>query len=567
MKLIKKILTLTLSVIALVACEKDGDLITLSSLKTNKLIATQTNVALSQSNSQKLVLALAWNTNTLTISDTTMSSTDILETTLQISTNKNFSDTIIESVKTGYSCSYTGSDLNTLAKNLKLTPDVSTPVYFRLAASVGDNMSPLYSNIVSVNITSYEIDMSVGYILDSNKDSTGITLYSANSDGEYLGFIGATSWYNYYLEEGDGAIWGNDGVSGTAFKLSSSEVDGERWNCWFPETAGCYYVDFNTNDEEWSALLLPSLTVSGDVEGTMAFDRPNNKWTLAFTATSTTMHIKISGTGNLYTSTTGTNAESAIETTVAFAPDGENLTLAKQPQNITVTVPSAGEYTLTLDLSNPKAWTLETTKGSEEPTEVLQYLYLPGVDDGISGEWTFDNYLTLYNENKLSYCGVINTNSKWGYTMNIEKNNWEDKYTSASGDAYSGTFTYKGDNNIPAPDADLYLFDVSFNDSTYALTSVGDQIYVSGLNDTWNFSITLTKTSTVGTYSGQVTINSASSSGFQVLLQSNDWTHYFGGSDGKLSYRGSNITDDASLDAGTYTLTVNLIDGTYSITQ
>jgi len=45
------------------------------------------------------------------------------------------------------------------------------------------------------------------------------------------------------------------------------------------------------------------------------------------------------------------------------------------------------------------------------------------------------------------------------------------------------------------------------------------------------------------------------------------WNHYFGGSNGKLSYKGNNLTEDKTLAAGTYKMTVNLIKGTYSITK
>ena len=567
MKTIKRILIIFLSLAAFSACEKDGDLITLSGLEESELMVTQTEVELSQGNSNENVLSLAWSTSTLTISDPTMSAPDILETTLQISTTEDFSGTVVESVESSLSHAYTGSELNTIAQTLEITPGEATIIYFRLEASIGDNMDPVYSNVVSVTVTSYEIDMSLGYILDSDKDSTGVTLYSAESDGEYLGFMGATSWYNFYLQEGDGTTWGNDGVSGTAFVLSSSEDSDERWNCWFPGVSGCYYVDFNTNTAEWSALSVPSLSVSGDIEGEMTFDRPNVKWTLPFTATSASITVKVSGTGSLYNSSTGTDDASAVETSVAFTQSGDNLTLANQADDITVTVPSTGECTLTIDLSDPTAWTVEVTEGSGGSSEVSQYLYLPGIDDGITGgDWTFDNYLTLYDEDELAYAGVVNVNSLWGYGFYTEKDNWDELYNYGTGDAYSGTLVYKGATNIPAPDAGLYLIDASLDGLTYSLTSVGSQIYVSGLNDTWDFSVTLDETSTVGTYSGEITITAASSWGFQIHLD-DSWSHYFGGSSGSLYYKGSNITDDASLSAGTYTLTVNLLNGTYSIMQ
>jgi hypothetical protein len=101
---------------------------------------------------------------------------------------------------------------------------------------------------------------------------------------------------------------------------------------------------------------------------------------------------------------------------------------------------------------------------------------------------------------------------------------------------------------------------------TYDLTALGNEIWVVGLDDKWEFDMPLTATGTAGEYSGEITFVGASPWGFQIQLDSS-WNHYFGGSDGNLYYKGSNITDDAGLTPGTYTLTVNLIDGTYSIVQ
>ena len=563
MKTIKHFLIALMSVAAFTACEKDGDLITLSGLEQSELMATESAVVLSQETSAEHALSLAWTTSTLTVSDPTMSAPNILSTTLQVSATADFSGTVQESAEANLSHTYTGAQLNTVAKNLGATPDVATPIYFRLEASVGDNMEPVYSNVVTVNITTYEIDMSIGFILNSDQEATGATLYSADSDGEYVGFMGATAWYNFFLKEGDGTIWGNDAVSGTAFVASS---DDGSWNCWFPGQGGCYYVDFNTNAQNWSALWIPTLTVSGDISGELTFDRPNVKWTLPFTATSTSMTIQISGTGKQYNNATGTDDVAAVDTPVAFAQNGSNVELVSSAADITVTVPEAGDYTLTIDLSDPTAWTVEAATGSEEPVVVNPYIYLPGVDDGTSGNWTFDNALALYNEDDLAYAGVVNVNSLWGYTINIEKDNWGDKYTLASGDGTSGTLVYQGSDNIPAPTAGLYLIDVSLSGLTYNLTAVGNEIWVVGLDDKWTFDMPLTATGTAGEYSGQITFAGASPWGFQIHLDSS-WAHYFGGSAGSLYYKGSNITDDASLTAGTYTMTVNLIAGTYSITQ
>ncbi|MDO4164270.1 MAG: DUF5114 domain-containing protein [Bacteroides sp.] len=560
---LKNLILLLTVAFGFAACEKDEDKIYLSSLTSGELIATTSSVVLTQATSADIVLSLAWTKDALQISDPSLKATDLIIQTLQSSLTEDFSGTVSTSTESSLSKAYTGSALNTLAKNIGATADVANTVYFRVAAQTGDNMDPVYSNVVSVSITPYTIDMSVGYILNTDKVETGATLYSANSDGEYLGFMGATSWYNYYMKEGDGKVWGNDGVDGTAFLMSSEDT---QWNFWFPGQNGCYYVDINTNTKLWSALLIPALTVSGDIAGEMTFDRQNVKWTYVFTAAQTgTATIQIAGTGNQYNYSTGTDDSSAISTSVAFAQSGENLTFGEQAGNITVSIPETGECTLTLDLSNPKQWTAIVTAGAaEEEEEANPYVYLPGIDDGISGSWTFDNYLRLYDEDNLGYAGVANINSLWGYQIAIEVDNWNDYYGLGEGDAYAGTLVFPGTTNLPAPTAGLYLLNVSLTNLTYALTAV-TEVYYSGFNDNWALTA-MTATETAGVYTAPVEITGETPWGFQIVLDVN-WTTKLGGSDGILLYQGNSSVTNIPCDktVGTYTLTVDLIKGTYTL--
>ena len=564
MKTITRLFLLLTAMATLAACEKDGDKIYLFSQGEGDLMATESEVALTQEASKQIVLSLAWTRNELSVSDPATNAPNVLSTTLQVSSESDFADNVTESLETTTSKAYTGADLNTVAKNLGATPGEAMPLYFRIKSVIGNNMEPVYSKVVEVAVTPYLIDMSVGFILDSKEADTGFTLYSPTSNGEYTGFMGATGWSNYSLKEGDGTVWGNDGVDGTPFLISSED---SKWNLWFPGIGGCYYVDVNTNKKVWSALLVPALNVNGDITAEMTFDRPNVKWTTTFTAAQAgNLTVRISGVGKQYDYSTGTEDASAIDTPVGFAANGTGITFTGQPEDLTINVPAAGEYTLVLDLSNPKAWTCQAVSGSAGPAEVNKEIYLSGVDDGISGSWTFDNYLTLYNEDELAYAGVVNVNSLWGYGICTEKDNWEDFYKQGTGDAILGTLVAKGETNLPAPEAGVYLFDISLKGLSYALTKVGNEIYYSGLNDDWSgFSPLMLKTGSTATYTGNITVSKASEWGFKLYLADGNWDVVFGGSNGTLYYKGDGITDDAALSPGTYTLTVDLIKGTYEI--
>jgi hypothetical protein len=550
--------------ILLTACEEDGDKIYLSGLEGSEFILTETDIMLSKENASKIVLSAAWKNSTLVVSNPDMGAPDVFTAYLQISTQEDFSSNVIENEGIGESKTYTGAELNAIARNLGLEPDVAAPVYFRLRGSIGPNIESAYSETRRVNVTPYLIDMTIGFILDKDKQQTGYTLASPDADGIYAGFIGATSWYNFFMEEGDGTVWGNLPVDGSPF-LASSAAD--SWNFWYPEPGGCYYTEVNTELKRWSAVYLPVLNITGDIGGEMTFDRPNTKWYYVFNAASAgTATIRLSGQGDEYNHETGDSAPAAEKVAIAFAQENGSLVLAGTPGDITVQIPAAGECTLILDLSDPKNWQCGVVSGSEEPGTVSPEVYVIGIDDGITGGgWNFDNKLYLYNEDNLAYAGVLNVHSLWGYQIGTEKDNWGDVYTQAGGDAYSGTLEFKGQTNLTAPEPGVYFFDLSLKNLSYALTEVGDHVYVNGLDDKWEFNQTLASTSVPGVYSGSITVNGASSYGFKIYLVRDNWDILFGGSNGKLMYGGSDIPDSNSWSAGTYTITVDLINRTYTI--
>lgn len=200
-------LFLLCALLAVAACEKDEDKIYLNSIEPGQLVASKDAIVLTQDQSDAIVLSLAWSVDRLAVSNSAVSAPDgLLTMSLQVSTDENFATEVVESGETSYSRAYTGAELNALAKNVGAQSDVAGNVYFRLAARTGSNMQPVYTNTVIVSITPYEIDMSRLYVLDSSQASTGMSLYSPQSDGHYEGFVGVTGWYNFYLQEGDGTV-------------------------------------------------------------------------------------------------------------------------------------------------------------------------------------------------------------------------------------------------------------------------------------------------------------------------------------------------------------------------
>lgn len=545
--------------VAFAACKKDGDMLIVSGLESSDLLTSETDIILSQENKDASVLALSWNESELSLSNEAMNMpSNMPDMIIEISANEDFQEFItIEPESNIYS--FTGGQLNTIAKNFGFTPGESTPVYFRIESAYSSNTSSYYSNVISVNVTCYSIDMSKGFILDSDKVETGFVLYSPESNGEYHGFVGSTAWGNWFMREGDGTVWGNDGVSGTPFMISSDVAS--MWNFWYPGLGGCYYTTLSTSSNEWTATYLPTLNVSGDVVAEMTFDRAEVKWYLSVTTTTDNATVQVScADAKLYNLSTNTDDAAAITQEIGFVVEGENKlsisTSAASAGNITFG--AAGDYTLTFHLADPTNWYYEITSGLIEPEDpIIEYLYLPGIDDGITGAWNFDNYLRLISEDDLTYAGVVYVNSLWGYNISIAIDDWDNVYKI---DDTEGTLVFQGANNIPAPSTGLYLIQADLTNFSYNHTEITDLSY-SGFNDDWNL-VSMTPASVDGVFTSSVTINAASEWGGKLYMN-NNWDLFFGGAEGSLAYGAEGITDDASLATGTYDLIANLKDQTY----
>lgn len=555
-----------LIVLGFTACDNDGDIITTSGADALTLSGSG-DVVLNSSDLGALALTLYWNDNgTLTLSDPDVQAPkNVTKNTLQFSATEDFASVIEQLADDGEtSMQFTMESLNSIVGRVGLQSGTSSPLYIRIRSVLADNMDAQYSNVYVVNVTPYTIDMTHGYILDASKNDTGLTLGSADSNGIYSGFLGVSGWYNFWLQEGNGVLWGNDGVTGTPFLISQED---SHWNFWYPGPEGCYYTIVNTVRQEWSALHIPTLTVSGDIEGEMIYTRKENKWTLSFNAQQTgTLKIRISGTGAQYNVNTGTDDAAAISTPVAFGLSNDKLTFGTEASDITVNVTATGESTLTLDLNDPLCWTCTVVEGGNTPQPtVAQQLWVVGVDDGISGGWNFDQSISLTNEDNLIYAGAVNINSLWGYRFYTEKDVWTGFYGCGSGDATQGTLVAETESNVPAPEAGLYLVNVSLSEMSYS-TALISSVQITGINDDWNLT-PMTSTDEAGVFTATIDITASTPWGYKILLNEN-WDTYFGGSADKLIYNDANNIpfDDANM-GSTCQFTVDLCKGTITITK
>lgn len=557
------------------SCDKDGDMLTVVGTEDVALSGNGGDIVLNYNQVDDLALTVYWSDNgEISLSDPLVAAPEnATVNTVQFSATDDFAAVAEEEANAGeYSMQFTHFELNAILNGLGYEPGVKAPLYMRVESLLGENINPTYSNVMTVNVTPYVIDMTVAYVLDSSQAETGITLYSAGDDGVYAGFVGCASWWNWYLREGDGTIWGNDGEAGTPFLISAAA---SHWNMWYPGQTGCYYTIVDTEGLVWSALLLSEVNVSGDVTGAMTYNRDANSWTYSYSAASAgTINIQVSGKGEQYDINTGD--ASSTPATFGFTQSGDAVEFGETAGTISLEVPAAGDVTITLNLGDPSHYTCTVeTGGTVEPgpgDEFGDYIYLVGIDDGPNPDagWNFNNYLRRYNADSNLYGGACYVNSAWGYQICLEVDQWTPAYTTDGGTAEGGSLVLMDDThtgNIPAPAEGLYLFDVSMSAMTYSTTAITSVQYAginAGADDSWVFASMTADAVNPGVYTAAVEIMQPSAWGFSIYLNEN-WDLKFGGSDGVLYLYGSNITDDQSLAPGNYTLTVDLCAGTYTL--
>lgn len=356
-KIFRNLMMLLCALTALVSCDESGDKIYLDGFKASDLMASASDVKLSVDNSKDVVLSLAWQNPTLLSSDETKpAGSEVLKTYLQVSASENFTSEK-EYTVTDLSKAFTGADLNAAAKDLGLSPDVSSPLYFRIKSLMGSNLDAAYSNVCQVKVTPYLIDMSYINILNEKKDQVLTKLYSPNSDGVYSGYMNASSWFHIWGKENDGTIWGNVGQDGHVYEMDNTE---SAWNIWFPGQTGIYYTVLDTKAKELKPTYIKSMQLNGE---DMTYDAPNYAWTKVITTTADNTPISIVATGAEYSKDTGTEDAAAEVKTMNYTLADGKMTDSENAGS--VNIPTAGTYTVTVKVGDKSDLTYSIVSGDQ----------------------------------------------------------------------------------------------------------------------------------------------------------------------------------------------------------
>lgn len=482
------------------------------------------------------------------------------EETIQFAADENFTRTLDIKVERGVrERQFLAAEINAMLGRLDFPGETLAPLYVRICSRLTSNAEPTYSTVLKVNVKTYVLHLDFAAVLDKDQSETGVYLHSAKENGVYEGFMGVGAWYKWFLRENNGNVWGNVGEDGHSFEATTAE---SHWNFWFPGISGCYFTTVNTVEAWWSALNIVTISADGDVKGEMSYNQTSNQWSIPVSMPAAGIYkVTLSCVGKLYDRETGADGP-AKDVSCGFSGDASALAFGNKSGAISVNLP-AGATTLVLDLSKPGTYTLAA--GEAAPVQkVSPVLYLSGIVN-----WNgFDDQLSLYNEESLSYGGAhYFKNCEWGYQA-FPQAAWTPVYKAAKGStALEGVITSDGSgNNFPSPGDGLFVMDFNLSAKTYKLTKV-DAVSYAGLNDDWSEKVMTQSAENPEVFTAEVVKKAASPWGVKILVN-HDWTLFFGGAKGKLTLGHDNATTgfdgDNALANGTYILTVDLGAHTYN---
>lgn len=399
-KIFRNLMMLLCALTALVSCDESGDKIYLDGFKASDLMASASDVKLSVDNSKDVVLSLAWQNPTLFSSDETKpAGSGVLKTYLQASASEDFAS-VKEYTVTDLSKAFTGADLNAAAKDLGLSPDVSSPLYFRIKSQMGANLDAAYSNVCQVKVTPYLIDMSYINILNEKKDQVLTKLYSPNSDGVYSGYMNASSWFHIWGKENDGTIWGNVGQDNHVYEMDNTE---SAWNIWFPGQTGIYYTVLDTKAKEFKPTYIKAMQLNGEE---MTYDAPTYAWVKVITTTADNTPINIVATGAEYSKATATDDAAAVVKTMNYTLADGKMTDAATAGSVNIA--KAGTYTITVKVGENSDLTYSIESGNQTAPEPEA-----------------SNTLCMFSKDGNNLLAVMNKVSDGVYTCKYKPSAWE----------------------------------------------------------------------------------------------------------------------------------------------
>tara|TARA_R110002049_G_scaffold55382_1_gene153674 strand:- start:3817 stop:4911 length:1095 start_codon:yes stop_codon:yes gene_type:complete len=276
-------------------------------------------------------------------------------------TGTNFAEPVIATVTTNTFLAMTISEFNTAVSDLGFVPFSEASLDIRIKSDIGSqNELPIYSEPITVLVTPFTTELPTIAVPGNHQGwdpSTAPLLASLEFgntqyegyvwlDGEHK-FVGPDSSGNFGFTP-DNIDWGDaSGVDGSYTQLLVADGEG---NIGAPSGPGHYFIQADTDALTYSETLynwglIGSATPDNwDSDQDMTYDPVSETWTITLNLTAE--EIKFRANDNWDWAYGDTDADGSLESEAGSA---------------NIAVPAAGNYTVVLDLSTPRAYTYTLT--------------------------------------------------------------------------------------------------------------------------------------------------------------------------------------------------------------
>jgi hypothetical protein len=529
---------------SLTSCESDIEQVKYNPANAEKgeLTASETDIRLTAASTKQDVLTLSWGKSDFGLAVATK------YTVLMDKRGGDFSNAYTLASTGDTEVTFTGKELNNAIIALQTLKDADAEISYdeqavdiRLSSTFSEDVTPLISNTVAMNITPYAgkqeyPKMAVpGAYQGWNPADYTQALYATDSSKPqvYEGYIYMSAGSEFKFADGSWDVnWGSS--DGKTLEPNGPNIKANE--------DGCYYIQIDIENLTYK-MEISNWSLVGDAVGgwdndiDMEYDKDNNIYRAIYT---------FSGEGQFKF-----RANHSWDRNYGIDPDGDEGDLKLNGDNIT---PLPGEYTVTLSFVDGYP-TYALFAGSD--VSKFKVLNVPGSMNGWKAD-TQDNILVDMKKDG-NYKGWVYASGDDEFKFAL--GSWDDNW--GCSDIEDGTLEPGGANIKPAEG--MYYITVNTDDlkATFTKTSwtiIGDAV---GGWDTAN-DVQMTWNADKKVY--EATVN-MSEGGFKFRANQ-DWAINLGGADGNLIQDGDNI----SVTAGTYYVTLDLqttmnhLDPTYTIT-
>jgi hypothetical protein len=258
------------SLLMLASCKKDGVLVKSNGGTPGALAANVTTLPLDKTKVSDTTKVI-----TFSFSKANYGYSAAVTNTLQIDVpGDNWAHPTTFTLGTGVlSQGFSTGDFNALLLKLNIPAGVASPVSVRVAHSVAVNVPPVYSNVLALTVTAFNLQSWVyvpGAYEGSNWPNPGPledSLYSATDNGIYVGIINFTAGNNQFLivpVKNWNNKWATPDAASTSGTSSTYNVayNGSN-NFYAPATPGQYLVTLNTNTNQLTIVPADYYTIIG----------------------------------------------------------------------------------------------------------------------------------------------------------------------------------------------------------------------------------------------------------------------------------------------------------------